>query len=569
MMRKGSVTVFLALVLSLMLSLVCTSVESVRMAAARTQILGSLDVGLYSLFGQYDSTLLKEYDLFLLDGSCGGSTLNMAGIYDNMKFYMEPVLKQNSQKLSIVQGGFSGYRLATDEDGEAFYHQVVQYMKETLGSQGIQLLLNKMKDRQKKTEEAEVSGNQAEQGKMLESYESEMDSAARNSQAAQEKAQQEHSTESQGEVFGSGPGDSGGGSGFSSNADQNVANPVTVIQRIRKMGILQLVLPPGRSVSDKKISKKTLVSGRTLQQGFGFAETLKKDTSYTSQLLFQQYLMDKLGNFRRPSSHGLRYQVEYILEGKDNDLDNLKAVAGRLLIIREGVNFAHLLSEPGKRSQAAALAAAIAATFLIPPAASVIEKAVLLCWAFGESILDVRELLKELSENNTVISSLEEKLETVAANINESSERFRTRIQEIEEETAESRRLLKQRNELLSESYQTYLLDRLNERKARKSHILSLLKSKTEAFITEIGDLIESGISENEQVKLSLYKKELAELHENLERIELSVKSRKTKDYKKVASIIRRNPSATSVKFSESFHELKLFYTFRRKGDMK
>ena len=103
--------------------------------------------------------------------------------------------------------------------------------------------------------------------------------------------------------------------------------------------------------------------------------------------------MDKLGNFRRPSSHGLRYQVEYILEGKDNDLDNLKAVAGRLLIIREGVNFAHLLSEPGKRSQAAALAAAIAATFLIPPAASVIEKAVLLCWAFGESILDVRELL--------------------------------------------------------------------------------------------------------------------------------------------------------------------------------
>lgn len=393
MMRKGSVTVFLALVLSLMLSLVCTSVESVRMAAARTQILGSLDVGLYSLFGQYDSTLLKEYDLFLLDGSCGGSTLNMAGIYDNMKFYMEPVLKQNSQKLSIVQGGFSGYRLATDEDGEAFYHQVVQYMKETLGSQGIQLLLNKMKDRQKKTEEAEVSGNQAEQGKMLESYESEMDSAARNSQAAQEKAQQEHSTESQGEVFGSGPGDSGGGSGFSSNADQNVANPVTVIQRIRKMGILQLVLPPGRSVSDKKISKKTLVSGRTLQQGFGFAETLKKDTSYTSQLLFQQYLMDKLGNFRRPSSHGLRYQVEYILEGKDNDLDNLKAVAGKLLIIREGVNFAHLLSEPGKRSQAAALAAAIAATFLIPPAASVIEKAVLLCWAFGESILDVRELL--------------------------------------------------------------------------------------------------------------------------------------------------------------------------------
>ena len=371
MTKKGSVTVFLALVLSLMLSLICTSVESVRMAAARTQILGSLDIGLYSLFGQYDSSLLKEYDLFFLDGSCGGGMLHMAGLYDNMKSYMEPVLKQNSQKLSIVQGGFTGYRLATDEEGEAFYHQIVQYMKETLGSQGIQLLLKQTKERQKKTKEAEESGNQAENGKMLESYESEMNSAAQSSQAARDA----------------------GAPSFSSNADQNVVNPVTVIQRIRKMGLLQLVLPPGRSVSDKKISRKTLVSGRTLQKGFGFTETLKKDTSYTSGLLYQQYLMEKLGNFRRPSSKGLGYQVEYILEGKDNDLDNLKAVAGKLLIIREGVNFAHLLSEPGKRSQAAALAAGIAATFLIPPAVSVIEKALLLCWAFGESILDVRELL--------------------------------------------------------------------------------------------------------------------------------------------------------------------------------
>lgn len=117
MVKKGSVTVFLALMLSLLLSLVCASIESVRMAAARTQILGSLDIGLYSLFGQYDRELLKEYDLFFLDGSCGGGTLKMSRIYDNMEEYMKPVLKQNSQKLSISQGGFTGYRLATDEEG--------------------------------------------------------------------------------------------------------------------------------------------------------------------------------------------------------------------------------------------------------------------------------------------------------------------------------------------------------------------------------------------------------------------------------------------------------------------
>lgn len=64
--KKGSITIFLALILSLVLSLVCASIESVRMAAARTQILNSMDIGLYSLFGQYDRTLLEDYELFAL-----------------------------------------------------------------------------------------------------------------------------------------------------------------------------------------------------------------------------------------------------------------------------------------------------------------------------------------------------------------------------------------------------------------------------------------------------------------------------------------------------------------------
>ena len=39
MEKKGSITVFLALILSLLLSLVATSIQSVQAAAARTQIL--------------------------------------------------------------------------------------------------------------------------------------------------------------------------------------------------------------------------------------------------------------------------------------------------------------------------------------------------------------------------------------------------------------------------------------------------------------------------------------------------------------------------------------------------
>ena len=70
-------------------------------AAARTQILNSMDIGLYSLFGQYDRTLLKDYDLFALYAG-GKEELDMASVYDNFQYYMKPVLKQNSQNLNLL-----------------------------------------------------------------------------------------------------------------------------------------------------------------------------------------------------------------------------------------------------------------------------------------------------------------------------------------------------------------------------------------------------------------------------------------------------------------------------------
>ena len=57
MEKKGSITVFLALILSLLLSLVATSIQSVQAAAARTQILNSMDIGLYSLFDVFPALL--------------------------------------------------------------------------------------------------------------------------------------------------------------------------------------------------------------------------------------------------------------------------------------------------------------------------------------------------------------------------------------------------------------------------------------------------------------------------------------------------------------------------------
>ena len=391
MAKRGSITVFLALILGLILSLLSSGLESARMAAARTQILNGMDIGLYSLFGQYNKSLLKDYDLFAIDGSCGGKELDLASVYDNLDSYMKHVLKQNNQQLSVQQGGISGYLLMTDSEGEVFYQQAVQYMKETLGSHGAQLLLNKIRNTQRKTIEAEDKGNDLENKGTIENYESEMNSAAEKSQAALEEQQKQEEQSGQ-TSDGFTDGNTTSSAAEDTNPPEEVDNPIPAIRKLRWMGILDLVLPEWTAVSDKKVKKSDLVSGRKLEKGFAMEDTVKTDGALISQVLYQQYLIEKLGNYMEPGDGGLNYQVEYIIEKQNSDEENLKAIAKKLLMVREGVNAACLLADQVMMSQVHALAAAIAATFLIPPAAIVIEGALILCWSFAESVLDVREL---------------------------------------------------------------------------------------------------------------------------------------------------------------------------------
>lgn len=62
--------------------------------------------------------------------------------------------------------------------------------------------------------------------------------------------------------------------------------------------------------------------------------------------------------------------MEYILGGKNNDRENLKSVAAKLLLIRQGVNMAYLISDGGKRIQIETLSLAIASGFLVPAGSS-------------------------------------------------------------------------------------------------------------------------------------------------------------------------------------------------------
>ena len=85
----GAITVFLSLVSVLVLSLICTLAESARVQGARAQASAVTDLGLFSVFAEYDRDLLESFDVLFLDGSYGGGSFDQERIALQLRNYME------------------------------------------------------------------------------------------------------------------------------------------------------------------------------------------------------------------------------------------------------------------------------------------------------------------------------------------------------------------------------------------------------------------------------------------------------------------------------------------------
>lgn len=377
---KGSVTIFMALVMSLVLALLCAQIQAIQVAASRVQVLNAMDIGMYSLFAHYDKDVLEKYDVFLLDAGQGTGKLNLAKLCDIWEEYAEPVLDQSITGLCCRSSGFSGYELITDEHGEAFFSQAVEYMEKRIGINGALRLMDKVKKQSEQSDSACKNWENAREEETMENYDSAIEEAQLYEEEANQNMQEppeesEVSTEHSYEAVGK--------------------NPIDVIRDIKELGILELVLEQPQEVSDLGVTRRELLSERTIRRGLPYYKDNKKSdvNDILKKVLFQEYILEKMGNYRNPGEGALQYQTEYIINGEDKDIENLKGTVNKILVIREGCNLIHLYSSPSKRAQASALAASIATAFLVPPAASLIEFAILLCWAFAESILDLRELM--------------------------------------------------------------------------------------------------------------------------------------------------------------------------------
>ena len=375
MYKKGSITVYLSLMLLILLSLSAAALYSGQSAGVRMQAVHAADQGMYSLFSRYCIPMLERYHMFFLDGTFGGETLKMGRVYGILEKDTAMVLTGANampgkngliDELKLEKGSVTGYTLATDNGGNAVKSQAVAYMETVLGVQGVRSLIEKVKQEEVSIEDLEEDSHRVDEAAVWEVYETVRENS------------RELSGEEQSVL----------------EIPEDYEDPVQAVKDAKERGILNLVIPDGDSLSTQYYPVSDRVSVRNLEQGLGVSSFDPSCDSRKSDLLFGEYLMRHFGCYTKHTvTDGLQYQLEYVIQGKSSDRENLRGVVNRLLMIREVSNLQYLYSNAVKRAEAKSAATVLATVCMVPEAAGTLEHVLLFCWAFGESVLDIRELL--------------------------------------------------------------------------------------------------------------------------------------------------------------------------------
>lgn len=340
-MQKGEITAFLSLIFLLILSFLGAMIESASIQVLKNQKRADTSLALESVFAEYQRELLEEYDIFALDGSYGDGKWDEKKITKRLEYY-------GAQKdVNRIQHS----ELLTDHQGAPFYRQAVQYMKSKVG-------ISDGKEEHAYWEEQQESGTK---------FEKEEEEVEENLESMLGEAEEDLPSEN---------------------------NPMESITAIQKTGLLNIIVENPEQLSEKSIKKEELASIRKLKKGKGTFVQEETQNEMTGKLLFERYLQEHFGDVTQAKEErALDYELEYLIGGEESDQKNLEEVVKKILTIRFGVNYAYLLTDEAKKAEAEILALSLCTLLTVPGIAEVVKHAILLAWAYGEGIVDLRTLV--------------------------------------------------------------------------------------------------------------------------------------------------------------------------------
>ena len=343
--KKGEVTAYLSLIFILFISFVGGIMESASVQMAKNYRRADMNRAMESVFAEYQKELLDEYEIFALEATYETGTYGERNIKKRLEFYGAEGMEQSVKRLSLL----------TDHGGQPFLEQVAVYMEEKYGMDKVKDLTGKSADWKTQEEEAEKyeENEKKQQGELDQLLE-----------------------ENEGEL-------------------PEKDNPIAHVAGLKKSSLLELVMPKGKEVSDKQMNLADTLEYRGKREGYGDFSDVSEGIGKLDHLLLGEYLMEHFPDATKAGQKGdlLDYQLEYFLEGKGSDRENLEAVVKKLLMLRFVPNYIYLQGNAAKKAEAKAMALSLCAVLAVPAVTEAAAQAILLAWAYGESLVDIRSLL--------------------------------------------------------------------------------------------------------------------------------------------------------------------------------
>lgn len=373
--KEASISIFLALTITLMLSFCMILIESARENTLLLKADVAMDAGIKSVMADYYIPLWDEFDVLYLDCSYNTSNPGYELVKDRLKQYIERNLKYGNKgwlEIQFEEAKISDVLLATDYGGKDFYDQAIQTTKTDIGISYVEEILKWFR-------------NIEENVGVGESFQKDVSELS-------EKIEEENGAwiEVEDAIWGY---DLEGNYILLEDAKYEEVNIENPLERILSASMLtRQIIPDFDQLSEVRVSLAELVSGRTLAAGTKME--VNDEDSILDKIFFCKYTIDHFSNYRdavQKEINNLQYQIEYIIGGKPSDKQNLEIVISELLLIREIDNYFMILQDDIKKLEAHEIAVASTAT-LVPWLEPVVYQATLLYWAYEESVQDLKKL---------------------------------------------------------------------------------------------------------------------------------------------------------------------------------
>lgn len=370
--NKGSITVFLCLLLSVILILCLTLFNVSYIYGAKSKIAMCGRSAASGIKANYNSYIFENYHILLFDKEFGG--MGEGAAEEEIKHLLVHNL---GDEYKVEDIAVTEFKLIMSQDCIHLKEQINDYMNYAIVESGVDKIL-------------QITGD--EDGNASEETDEVLDRAEKESEE-KKKSYAEKDDDS--------------------DTSKETEDPRDFTSAVGDFGILTFVLPEDMKISNALINIMEVPSftpisydekNYEISGSFDDFDVLKKDLhsnkSWKSNMVTWAKTIAYAGSVFNCATENdvndktvFQCEIEYLIGGKASDYDNLESVVNKIILLRFPMNFSYLITDESKMSKVKAISAPVAMAALMPWSEPVIRYLLAGCWSYGEAMAEVRNLL--------------------------------------------------------------------------------------------------------------------------------------------------------------------------------